>query len=243
MVYALIILKWKKIGLFLHLGVAVFSIFFFSKASFQVLWLMIVIPICALGLLYYVGHPEPKRWAYRLIIFIPLIIILSIGISQGIRISKRVNDHDFGMRIVEGNDLTLVFAPRGPGWPDEGVSWNDAKNNVKYLAEDGYTLMEEEQNIWRLPTVDEMVRLMMLHNVNAGGIWDENTKKAAYEMMPDKETPLWDIHSPVIYYWTSDELESDPSRAYIIVYHGGIFTRVKSESQRYLSFRAVKEND
>ena len=30
-------------------------------------------------------------------------------------------------------------------------------------------------------------------------------------------------------------------KAYIIVYHGGVFSKRKSDSQDYLSFRAVKE--
>jgi hypothetical protein len=29
--------------------------------------------------------------------------------------------------------------------------------------------MEEEQNIWRLPTAEEAVRSLMLHGENAGG--------------------------------------------------------------------------
>jgi len=41
---ALFILKWKKLGLALHFIVAVFSVWFFSGASFDVLGLMIAIP-------------------------------------------------------------------------------------------------------------------------------------------------------------------------------------------------------
>ena len=145
------------------------------------------------------------------------------------------------MRIVEGNGVTLAWAPRGPGWPDKGVSWKEAQRICRYLSEDGVTIMDEEQNIWRLPTVDEAVRSMMLHGENAGGIWDSVKEKAMYELTPDKETPLWDDHSKVIYYWTADTSIQDERQAYIIVYHGGIYDKRKIDCQSYLSFRAVKE--
>lgn len=240
---AVIILRWKKIGLILHFMIAVASVWFFSGASFSVIGVMIVIPIIALGLVYYYGEPKPKKWAYRLLIIVPLIIILAISIPQGIKVSQRINDNNFGMRIVQGNGLTLVWAPRGPGWPDKGTSWDEAQRICKYLSEDGTVIMEEEQNIWRLPTVDEAVRSMLLHGENAGGIWDSFEKIAVYERTPDKESPLWDVHSKVIYYWTSETSIEDGRKAYIIVYHGGVYEKMKIDGQSYLSFRAVKEAD
>lgn len=238
---ALIILRWKRIGFLLHLILGVFCIWFFSGASFNVLGLLIIIPFAVLGLLYYFGEPEPKKWAYRLIIIVPIVITLAISIPQGIKVSQRINDNDFGIRIVEGNGVTLAWAPRGPGWPDKGTSWKEAQGICKYLSEDGTTIMKEEQNIWRLPTVDEAVRSMMLHDENAGGVWYLEEEKGVYNRTPDKETPLWDVHSKVIYYWTSDTSVKDEQQAYIIVYHGGIFDKRKIDQQDYLSFRAVKE--
>ncbi len=238
---ALVSLKWKKVGLILHIAVGLFSLWFFSGASFNVVGLLIFIPFIILGLLYYFGEPVPKRWARRLIIFIPLIIILVISIPQGIKVSQRINDRDFSMRIVEGNGVTLTWAPRGPGWPDRGISWYEAIRICKHLSEDGLTVMEEEQNIWRLPTVDEAVRSMMLHGENAGGAWYPEEEKAVYEMTPDKETPLWDVNSKIIYYWTADTSIKNEEQAYIIVYDGSVYDRYKKYSPGYLSFRAVKD--
>ena len=240
---AVIILRWKRIGLILHFIAAAVSGWFFSGASFSVIGLMIVIPIIALGLVYYYGEPKPKKWSYRLLITVPLIIILVVSIPQGIKVSQRINDNDFGMRTVQGNGVTLVWAPRGPGWPDQGISWDEAQRICKYLSEEGTVIMDEEQNIWRLPTVDEAVRTMMLHGQNAGGTWDPVEGKAAYKCTPDKETPLWDVHSKVIYYWTADTCVQDEQKAYIIVYHGGVYAKRKTDEQSYLSFRAVKEAD
>ncbi len=238
---ALIALKRKRCGLWLHLALGGFCIWFFSGASFSVLGLLIVLPIAVHGLLYYFGEPKPQKWAYRLLIGVPLVIILAISIPQGINVSQRINDNDFGIRIVEGNGVTLVWAPRGPGWPDKGTTWDEAQHFCRYLSADGTTLMEEEQNIWRLPTVDEAVRSMMLHGENADGVWYPEEGRAVYGRTPDKETPLWDIHSKVIYYWTSETANEDERRAYIIVYHGGVFAKMKINGASNLSFRAVKE--
>jgi hypothetical protein len=238
---ALISLRWKNIGLALHILIAAASVWFFSGASFSVLGGMIVLPILAMGLIYYFGEPEPKKWAYRLLILVPLIIILAVSIPQGIKVSQRINDQDFGARLVEGNGVTLFWAPRGPGWPDKGTSWEEAQRICSYLSEDGTKIMSELQNISTLPSADEAVRSMMIHGENAGGVWDSVEAKAVYARNPDKESPLWDLHSKVIYYWTADTSTRDDDRAYIIVYHGGVFDRVKTESQGYLSFRAVKD--
>ncbi len=79
------------------------------------------------------------------------------------------------------------------------------------------------------------------HGENAGGTWDAKTETAEYDRTPDKESPLWDTHSKVIYYWTADTVPKNEKQAYIIVYNGGVYARTKTNSQAYLSFRAVKE--
>ncbi len=237
---ALVILRWKKAGLILHVIAAAFCIWFFSGANFTVIGLLIVIPFIVLGLMYYFGEPSPRKWAYLLIIVIPLVIVLGISAGQLVKVSQRIDDGNYNAVVVEGNGVDLIWAPRGPGWPDAGVSWEEAGEICKYLSEDGMTIMEEEQNIWRLPAVDEAVRSMMLHGENAGGIWNAGEGRAVYDITPDKESPLWDVHSKVIYYWTSETYPKDENRAYIIVYHGGVYNKLKTDSQDYLSFRAVK---
>jgi len=236
-------LKWKWTGLFLHVGLGLFSLYFFRGAHFTVIGHMIVMPLAVLGLLYFFGEPKPKKWAYRLIIAIPLIIVVACSIPLAIRNSQRINDGNFGLQVIEGNGVTLAWAPRGPGWPNKGVSWHEAVETCKYLSEDGTQLLEDEQNLWRLPTVEEAVRSMMLHGENAGGVWNEQKSLAQYEHTPDKESPLWDVHSQVIYYWTANPAKDNPEDASIIVYHGAVYERRKESSPSYLSFRAVKDMD
>jgi hypothetical protein len=234
-------LRWKKVGLVMHILVGIFCIWFFSGASFSVLGLLVIIPFTILGCLYYFGDPSPKKWAYRLIGFVPLVIVLGISIPAAIRVTGRIDDDNLGTRVVKGNEVTLAWAPRGPGWPDRGATWQEAQDICAHLSADGLTVMPDEQNIWRLPTTDEAVRSMMIHAENAGGVWNPNDESAVYRKTPDKESPLWDVHSKVIYYWTANTSRKDESQAYIIVYDGGVFDKKKTDHQDYLSFRAVKE--
>jgi hypothetical protein len=108
----------------------------------------------------------------------------------------------------------------------------------QHLSEDGLTLSAEPQDIWRLPTVDEAVRSMARHGQNSGGAWNELIAEATYKTLPDKESPLWNIYSQVIYWWTATEV--DENRAYIIVYDGKVWPRPKQFGPAYLGYRCVK---
>jgi hypothetical protein len=210
-----------------------------SDANFSVVWVMIIIPLTGLGLLFFFGKAKPKRLAYILVASLPIAILLVTSIIGLVRVSQRVDDGNYGQRRIKTGNVCLIWAPRGPGWPDEGISYYEAKEICTYLNEDGTKILYEKVNIWRLPTVEEAVASQMLHGENAGGIWDTRYRKAIYRLTPDKETPLWDPHSKVIYYWT-DTIESE-GRAYIIVYNGGVYPRSMEIHPDYLSFRAVKE--
>lgn len=236
---AVVSVRWRAAGLALHAAAALFLLWFFRSAVFSVVGLMIALPIAMLGLLYFFGRPQPKKCAYRLIAVLPLLIVLTVTPWRLAQISKRVDDGDFGARFVAGNGVSLVWAPRGPGWPEGGVTYGEALKRCRYLSEDGTELMDEPQDIWRLPTAEEAVRSMALHGENAGGVWDGAAQAARYEITPDKETPLWDPHSKVIYYWTQTQCGED--KAYIIVYDGGVYPRSRDSAQSYLSFRAVKD--
>lgn len=154
------------------------------------------------------------------------------------RISGRVDDRKLETRVIEGNGITLVWAPDGPGWPRKGVSWDEAVMRCRQLVEDGTTLAQVPQNIWRLPTVEEAVRSMSRHGVNSAGVWDQQNKQASYQTRPDKESPLWNVHSQVIYWWTATEINDE--QAFMIVYDGKVWPRRKRFGPDYLAYRCVK---
>jgi hypothetical protein len=79
---------------------------------------------------------------------------------------------------------------------------------------------------------------MARHGKNAGGVWDAAKSVATYQIKPDKETPLWNPHSQVIYWWTATEIDVD--RAYMIAYNGGVFPRAKRLAPTYFTFRCVR---
>ena len=69
-------------------------------------------------------------------------------------------------------------------------------------------------------------------------IKDGENAKASYDMPPDKESPLWNVHSQVIYWWTGTQVNEE--KAYIIVYTGEVWPRPKQYAPAYLGFRCVK---
>ncbi len=73
------------------------------------------------------------------------------------------------------------------------------------------------------------------------GVWAGQSAFPQYDMRPDKETPLWNVHSPVIYWWTATELDAE--RAYMICYKGQVRPRRKNFAPAYFAFRAVKAQE
>jgi hypothetical protein len=88
-----------------------------------------------------------------------------------------------------------------------------------------------------LPTADELTRSLTLHGENAGGVWDASRGRASFRVTPDKESPLWDKYSMVIYWWTATE--ADTERAYRISYQGGVNVTRKAAGPSYYGFRCV----
>ena len=191
-ILAIISIFYKKIGAGLFIALGIFAVFFFSGNPASI---FIMSFLALLGLGFYFSKINNKKLAISLIIGIPLLIILGFGIPLLIKVEQRINDNDFGLRVVEGNDITLAWAPRGPGFPERGINWTHAVYVCAHLSEDGVMVIEEKQGIWRLPTISELVRSQARHGKNSGGIWNPETKKASYEIQPDKETPLWDPYS------------------------------------------------
>jgi hypothetical protein len=223
--------RYPRIGSLLFFILGVFVQFYINN-------LVIAIPFLLIGLAFFIGKVNVSGRLIFFLSIIPTVIIGALGSYHFIRVSGRYFDGNFDLRHIEGNEVSLTWAPRGPGFPAKGVNWAEAKNACEFLSADGLTVMDKPQYIWRLPTVEECVRSFRRSNKNCGGTLDSETNKPLYEVKPDKESPLWDIYSPIIYYWTATEIDS--LNAYIVVYDGGVFSRNKSRNPDYLGFRAVK---
>lgn len=230
-------LRWPRLAFTLLLAVALVAAWFFRRTHAAVVFL--VLPMLALGVLYQLGRPVPRRWAWACLLGLPLLTAVGFGIYPGWLAVHRYDDGNYGMRLVDGNGLTLVWAPEGPGWPGKGVSWYQAMEACAHLTADGKTLALDPQNLWRLPTVDEAVRSLVFRGNNAGGVWDPVSHQAHYRTMPDKDSPLWKVHSQVIYWWTSTD--EDASRAYYITNNGYVQLVPKKIRPGYLAYRCVTE--
>jgi hypothetical protein len=235
-------LTWPRGGatLFVLVGVTVGVLIIVDRAKFGLFLtaILTVVPVLT-GLLFLVGRPTPKRLANALSVGVPLLIIIGFGAEPVLRVSTRFDDGDRGARLVKGNGITLLWAPAGPGWSRDGiVSWDEAVARARRLTEDGTALADEPQDIWRLPSREEIVRSLTRGNLNAGGTWDVLSGRPSYARRPDKESPLWDPISPLIYLWTADEVSKD--RAWIVVYHGGVFAKPKAIGSPSNGFRAVR---
>ncbi len=233
----LISIFWPRLGGALHVIAALLAIGFFQAFNNAAIF-MLILPLIGLGLLYWFGRPRPRRTAVALAVGLPTLTLILAGISPVLRVSQRFNDRDLRARLVHGNGVDLVWAPDGPGWPREGGDWFAAQYACQHLGEDGSSLAPEPQGIWRLPMVDEAVRTMARHGQNSGGVWEAETAQASYQTTPDKESPLWNVHSQVIYWWTATEV--DEEHAYMIVYDGKVWTRSKQFGPDYLGFRCVR---
>jgi hypothetical protein len=233
----LVSIRWPRFGGGLHV-IFVLLIAWFLQAFSNAATFLLMLPLLGIGALYWFGRPQPRRIAVSLAIGLPVLTLIISGIGPILRVAQRIDDGNLQARLVHGNGVNLIWAPDGPGWPRTGVDWYEAQQVCQYLGEHGLTPAPVPQDIWRLPTVDEAVRSMARHGQNSGGVWDAGTAKATYKTTPDKESPLWNIHSQVIYWWTATE--ADEERAYIIVYDGKVWPRGKQFGPAYLGFRCVK---
>jgi hypothetical protein len=234
----LVSLFWPRAGAGLH-GILALVVAWFFGALTNTVTLFLMLPLMGLGTLYWFGRPQPRKIAAALAVGLPLLTLTISGVEPVLRVSQRLDDGNLQARSVPGNGLTLIWAPDGPGWPRTGADWYEARQACEYLDDEGLNLAPVPQHIWRLPTVDEAVRSMARHGQNSGGVWNAESGRATYETTPDKESPLWNRTSQVIYWWTATETDED--HAYIIVYDGQVWPRSKQFGPAYLGFRCVKE--
>ena len=236
----LVSIFWPRLGSGLHVVFALLAAWFFQALTNTVI-LFLIAPLIGIAVLYWFGRPQPRKMAVFVAVGLPMLTLIVFGISPIIRVSQRIDDGNLQAREVQGNGVNLVWAPDGPGWPRAGTNWHDAQRVCRHLSEEGFTLAPVTQDIWRLPTTDEAVRSMARHGQNSGGVWNAENAKATYLTTPDKESPLWNTQSQVIYWWTATEV--DEEHAYIIVYDGKVWSRAKHLSMAYLGFRCVKKPD
>jgi len=161
-----------------------------------------------------------KHWRYLLLLGVPLLIIMGFSSYMLSIVLTRFGD---------GNNAYIYAS----------TPQMQQTNICLYLSEDGMQLMEVPQNIWRMPTTDEVVRSLVRHGENTGCEWQGELRQSlSCVVTPDKESPLWSTDHPVIYYWTTDSYSN--SEAYFVSYNGMVNTTRKSGGNPRHSYRCVK---
>jgi hypothetical protein len=250
-------IRWHRVGGILYelFGIGFFVWILMTRKVLNVWvvasWMPVLLPPLFLGPLFWFGRVRPRRLAYAVALLFPLSVAALFAVEPVFRIAGRVDDGNRGTRIVEGNGVRLVWAPEGPGWPNpdphdgtwaaewRGPTWEEARRICLHLTADGKSVAEMPQHIWRLPTVDEAVRSMARHGKNCRGVWNGTFALAFYARKPDKEPPLWNPYSPVIYWWTASERNA--GRAYSIDFNGNVYSRSKVSTMGSQAFRAVRD--
>jgi hypothetical protein len=219
------------------------------------------------------------RWRPALAVGASLGIFAAVSAVNLPVVLSRVDDGDRTARLIEGNGVSLVWAPEGPGWnwlqPWGGYpSWQSialygvrpigltekpgygrqedqgpvfatdedmaATNLCRYLSPDGTELMATAQDVWRMPTTDEIVRSLVRHGANAGCVWrGEYERAAACSVRPDKESPLWSTDVPVVYYWTADSYSEEDG--YFVAYNGTVNSARKPGGNPRHGYRCVRD--
>jgi hypothetical protein len=115
----------------------------------------------------------------------------------------------------------------------------------RYLTADGTSLAPRPQDVWRMPTVREIVRSLVRNGENAGCVPPEGDLaegvrgRASCRETPDKESPLWATDYPFIYMWAVQE--ADSTRAYYVSYNGWVQHQPKSWGNPRHGHRFVRE--
>ena len=293
-------IKWPRVGGWLVMVIGgAFTVFFMNirfvggklTMDHDLVGFLISGPLVLLGVLLLIegrnqklriaqGWKPQANWWKRnlwtlLAILPPLVVASALSAYYLPMVLTREDDGERGMRVIEGNGVSLVWAPEGPGWnwkQDYGgyPSWEmvalygldpiglgdkpgyDYKegnyasvedlaqyNLCLYLSEDGLSLENEPQNVWRMPTADEYARSLTRNGENAGCQWDgEGSGEMECAQQPNKETPLWAPDLQPIYYWAAEEYNS--SRAYFVSYNGWVNTTLKTGGNPRHSYRCVR---
>jgi hypothetical protein len=141
LIFALIALTWPRVGGWLLIIVGIgFTIWWWIMAEgrdwLNWRWVLQTFPLS--GMLAFVGvlfllearnrkrlqaegwKPDPRWWKrnlrYLVGVGIPLVLLIGVTVSYAPTLIRRVDDGDRGARLIQGNGVTLIWAPEGPGW-------------------------------------------------------------------------------------------------------------------------------
>jgi hypothetical protein len=111
----------------------------------------------------------------------------------------------------------------------------------RYLSADGTQLMADPQDIWRMPTMDELVRSLVWRGENAGCTWDGDRHGITCDLPSDKDWPLWATNWSPVYYWSGDSYNEE--EAWYVSSSGSCSYQPKGWGNSRHGFRCVRDPD
>lgn len=227
---SILAIYYKKIGtiVFATLGVSI-SLYFTQWFFF--------IPLFVIAALSWFSQLPSKTLCVLIILGAPLITLVISGFQPAYRVATRFDGDISKPFKTMTNGQQLTWAPPGPGWPSNPSNWIEAVETCERLAPDGKTIADTIVGLWRLPTIEEIVASTYFHGKPMPGTWSKETLKTYFEFTPDKEPPMWNPHSPIIYWWTSNTAGDS---ALMYSFNGVVFNQEKQHKAGYYGFRAVR---
>lgn len=237
----LLAIRSPRLGALAFASLALAGWWRFRGIGSWVLFGSIVVPLVALAVLALrsrFGRHRIRRFV-AVVIGMPALVIVAASAGPAWRVWHRLDDGIRSERAIATPGFTLHWAPAGPGWPTEGVTWHEADSIARHLAPDGRSVLATPQHAWRLPTVAELVASLVEGGGTVGGTWDPVRRVARFDRTPDKESPLWATDSKVIYWWSATR--ADSGRAFRVSYNGHVLAVPTIVRWGYLGFRAVRD--
>lgn len=172
----LLAFTWPIAGGCVVVGIGVFALFFFSNDVAY-----IGLAVAAIGALFIwdgwirrraspADGPDERPWwrrhmRYVIAIGLPAVVAVAMSSYNLPIVLSRVDDGDRGARHIEGNGVSLVWAPEGPGWnwkQDWGsyAAWDDIAiygvSPVGFDDKPGYGRLGPTEDEWVYPSEDDM---------------------------------------------------------------------------------------
>ena len=131
---------------------------------------------------------------------------------------------------------------RQEGWEEGCATQSDllSHNVCLYLSDDGTTLQSEPVGVWRMPTMDELLRSLTRKGANAGCTWNGKTGRQACDARPLRETPLWDPTTNYDGVYLFGEEESSTG-AYYVYAEATVQVLSKYRQAKSHNYRCVRE--
>ncbi len=223
-------------ALFVAVGLALeMFLFHFRNAASLML---ILGPCLVLALLFFWGRIAPAKPAVILLLAGPGVLMLGIGAPLLWKVTHRRTEFSDAPLAWPAQHPSLIWAPPGPGWPQKGgMTAGEAEWTCDHLDETGRQVLPSPVHLWHLPAVQEAIAALAVHGSLAGCRYAGPNRFEPCDVTPDKEGPLWNVYSPVIYWWTSSY---DPQGGDLRVSYNGYVLPTGGRAD-YTAFRAVRD--